>query len=428
MAFSQSFTGKGTISPLPQADKSAQQGLNAMIVAAEELKYKTYKSNRDEFLKNANIDPLFVLSDSARKTQMSMISEFNKKWGKRAQETNYNLSDEDRQNMLTEKNFITATAQDQLATMERFKQHRELVQKNPGKFDPIKFAEAADTYMQTGHYDKTIPDWQPIDFGAYVKQESEKIKGEYNENTIRDQYGQIQQETYNIPAGQEGKFIISQLGKNPQADADFWNKWGSADKEKYFKLADENKDNKFSPEEQQNAIALWATDTFGSQARVRQLSTPKNLPSARKSRASISPVEKVNTGKLITVKRYGTINYPNSYEFDGATIFRNVSTNGAIGVYGDYEEVLASGNVAGRLLLYNPDKDVFVFESVGSSESAETKGQTLIEVPAKNISDADNIKVEGGTIGELRKNKPAKGTTIKKKFNYATGKLEEVTE
>jgi hypothetical protein len=264
--------------------------------------------------------------------------------------------------------------------------------------------------MQTGHYDQTIPAWQPIDFGAYVKEQSAKIKGEYNQNTIRDQYGQIQQETYNLPAGEEGKFIISQLGKNPQADADFWDKWGKADKEKYFKLADANKDNKFSSEEQQNAIALWATDTFGSQARIRSLTAPKGQPKTTTPASAIPTAEKVRAGVAVQTIPYGNNTYTSSYKFDGTTIFRNVSTSGAKGIYGDYEEVLASGNVAGRLLLYNPEKDVFIFESVGSSESAETKGQTLIEVPASNVEDADKIKVANGTIGDLRKNKPTTTT------------------
>jgi hypothetical protein len=437
--FSQSFTGKNILSPLPQADKSAQQGLNAMIVAAEELKYKTYKSNRDEFLKNAAIDPLFVLSDSARKTQMDLHSKFIKKWAKRAQETNYNFTDEDRQNMLTEKNFIIATAQDQVATMEKFKQHQELVQKNPGKFDPVKFAQDADVYMQTGRYDKTLPDWQPIDFGGYLQEESKKVTGKWNEKTIRDQYGQIQQETYNMPAEQEGKFIISQLGKNPQADADFWNRWGEADKEKYFKLADENKDNKTSPEEGKNAIALWAKDTFGSQARVRQLTTPKNPPTATNQETlgqfgKYEPTEAKATRLGQTdYKNYHTFNYLKAPDIPAGVKVRILNPAGE-------KEITPNETLSVDITGYDEDRDEFTFIVKSNFQGLyydvnipilEKGKDWRIAVKRTDLPpEFSNLKISKGgkrvAVGEIGTSVATPITPKKKRYNPETGRWEEV--
>jgi hypothetical protein len=259
MAFGESFTGRGTATILPENKAlQAQQGLNATITKAEELRYTTFKQNEAEFLKNATIDPMFVLSDAARKYQMSLIDEFNKKWGKRAQQTNYNLSTQDKQNMLTDKNFIISQAQGQVAQMEMYKQHKDLVEKNPGKFDMTKFAEATKRYMETGIYDQTMPAYQPIDFGAYVNEQAQKLGFNLERKEVPVGYGMIATEAWNIPKGEEGKFIISQLGENPQADADFWNRWNAADKEYWF---EEGK------KQDKNPIQLWAEQEF---AGVRQ--------------------------------------------------------------------------------------------------------------------------------------------------------------
>ena len=285
MAFTQSFTGKGTAVKLPESGAlKAQQGLNQMVIAAEELRYKVYEKNRNEFLQNANIDPVFVLSDSARKYQFERINDFNKVWGKRAQETNYNFSDQDKLNMQTHKNLIMAEQQDQLQQYETWKQHRDLIQRDQGENLSIEeFSEATDEMMKGGRYDLTTPPLRPLDFGDYIESEARKLQAK-EEMTMRGiGGGKAIPEYYTLPAGEESRFIAAKLAENPRARKDFFNKWNETDKEKWFRLADENKDNQYSPEEKKNAMLLWAVDTYGKRARPLMRGTPSTIPGLRRS-------------------------------------------------------------------------------------------------------------------------------------------------
>jgi len=284
MAFTQSFTGKGTAVKLPESGAlKAQQGLNQMVIAAEELRYKVYEKNRNEFLQNANIDPVFVLSDSARKYQFERINDFNKVWGKRAQETNYNFSDQDKLNMQTHKNLIMAEQQDQLQQYETWKQHRDLIQRDQGENLSIEeFSEATDEMMKGGRYDLTTPPLRPLDFGDYIESEARKLQAK-EEMTMRGiGGGKAIPEYYTLPAGEESRFIAAKLAENPRARKDFFNKWNETDKEKWFRLADENKDNQYSPEEKKNAMLLWAVDTYGKRARPLMRGTPSTIPGLRR--------------------------------------------------------------------------------------------------------------------------------------------------
>ena len=418
MAFSNSFTGKESAVKLEGGGTQAQQGLNQMVIAAEELRYKVYEKNRNEFLQNANIDPVFVLSDSARKTQMGMITDFNKKWGKRAQETNYNFSEEDRQNMLTEKNYIVSTTQEQLATMDRFKQHRALVQQHPDKFDTVKFNEATDEYMKTGRYDQTVPAWQPIDFGAYARDKAQKQAFVFNEKEINIGKGMEATNAWNMPEGTEGRFLVGLLGNNPQADADFWNRWGKADKKYWFEQADRNKDNKFSPEEQKNAIALWAMNEF---ADVRMSKQTNKRSISGGGRVATNAAQSSNVGGAPTKiypgkqtpnqpKTYGDQEYSKtqSFSFGGNSVIYGIPTRGGKAINSIWtDEDMAKGSINGRLVLYDPVKKIFLIESTTSSESADQKSRTLLEIPEENILDFGNIPIEyignKTTIAEYKK-------------------------
>jgi len=233
------------------------------------------------------------------------------------------LTDDDRMNMQSEKNLIVSEQQEQKAQMDRFLQHQDLVNKNPDKFDPIKFAQARDEYMQTGRYDQTIPAWKPIDFGAYANDIAQKQQFVHDEGSIKDKYGMVSQESWNMPKGSEGKFLVGLLGKNPQADADFFERWDKADKESWFKQADANKDNKFSPEEQKNAIALWAMNEFGG-VRMSKQTTPKGVAGASTAgmsnlsafgkKTSYAPTEAKPT-------RLGQTDYPSYHTYNNLPVW-----------------------------------------------------------------------------------------------------------
>jgi len=401
MAFTQSFTGKGTASVLDNSTvMQSQKGLADTIKEIEDIKFKVYQKNRDEFLKNSNIDPEFIFSDSARKTVNGMISNFNEKYGKLARQYNYNLPDDVRMQMQTEKNLIIAEQQNQTAQYELWRQHRDLVSKNPGVFSQEEFSKATDDFMQYGKYNQTMPAYEPHDFGqalnkAYLEQKNKIPIG------MRPVGGGKQvEEYYTMDEGQYGGLIASVIASDPNARADLFKKI-EQNREAIFANADTNGDNVLDSGEKENAIIGWVKKQY---PRGVVSGTPVTIPGYGKSGSSSTA--KVYEGKSVPYKKYGSNEYTNSYEFDGSKIYRNVSTNGAKIIYGEDEDQLAAGNISGRLLLYNPDKDVLVFEAVGSSESADTKSTTLIEVPAGNIQGVDDIDITingvKGKVGEIR--------------------------
>jgi hypothetical protein len=278
--FSNSFMGKGTGIVLQGSGTQAQQGLNEMVLNAEKLRYDVYQKNRSEFLKNANIDPEFVLSDSARKTQMLLIEDFNKKWGKRAQETNYNLSQQDLLDMQTHKNLIISTQQDQLAKYELFKQHRAAVAQNPNRFDADKFNEAQDAYMQTGDYDLVMPPLKPIPPGSYIRGLSQKLEGVNPRQVIAGNQRGI--ETTPFATMEEAEnFVQESLLQNDQAmlgGLEEWSTLPQAEKDSWFAQADENSDKKYSQAEQQNAIMMWMKKRYAPEAMRPTVGGWKNIP------------------------------------------------------------------------------------------------------------------------------------------------------
>ena len=116
--FTQLYSGKGLSAPLPSDGGRATSRLSDFIVQAEEIKYKAFKENEQEFLKNSNIDPVFLVSTKNRDAQMDMLNAFNQKWAQKFKESGYNLSTEDKKALLTEKNFLLANQQDMQAKQD----------------------------------------------------------------------------------------------------------------------------------------------------------------------------------------------------------------------------------------------------------------------------------------------------------------------
>jgi hypothetical protein len=427
--FNTSFTGKNTGIELPssQGVQRAQEGLSQMVLDAEKLRYSVYERNRNEFLKNANIDPVFVLSDSARKYTQQRINDFNKTWGKRAQETNYNFSDEDRLNMQTHKNLIMAEQQDQLQQYELFKQHRDLVAKNPNRYDTEKFALSADEYMKTGRYDQTMPMLRSIPFGSFIREQASKVKGEYNAvQTVRgNQVAIATKNIQDIP-----KFIEQNLFVNDQATMGMLEDWDKEpDKSKWLIDADHN--NKIDPTEQKNGIVEWAKQFYAKDADVTSYSPWKSVKGTG-TKATSEPVEvagaqvKIFPGKRATNRTYGDQTYSDkSFGFGGNTMLYGIPTKGGKTLEGDYEDV-EKGSINGRLVLYDPIKHVFVMEVGAGSESADLKSRVLLEIPESNIQDYQNIplQLEDGsniTVDAYRKPSAetmATPTVVKKKTLY----------
>jgi hypothetical protein len=319
---------------------------------------------------------------------------------------------EEKTQMASEKALLQSWQQGQLEQMGQWKQIDNIVKQNPLKYDVDEWAQATADYMQTGVFNASVPPIkaQSIDLAL----ENNQISGTgYN---VRKPVGTgIEEVTYSASEPEAREFVRSVALNNEAYLKDLVKQFQGLDPQTKLQYLDTDKNGVISKQEGQdtNPIIRWAQDTKWQKA-VKV--TPHPWKRTTTSGTGTSETAKAKAQKVTGVftpnVTYGTINYTNSYKFPGSEVKRNIPTQNAKGIYGDYEDALASGNVAGRLLLYNPERDVLVFETVGSSESADTKGTTLVEIPASNLTDIDTLPIVingvSGTVGELRAREQAK--------------------
>jgi hypothetical protein len=266
--------------------------------------------------------------------------------------------------------------------------------------------------MNEGRYNQTTPAYEPHDFGQVLNKAYMDEKNKIAIGMKGVGGGRQVEQYYTMDEKKYGGLIANIIATNPNARADILKKI-EQNKDEVFADADANGDKVLDSGEKENAIVNWIKKKY---PRGVVEGTPVTIPGY--GRSGSSSTAKTYEGRAVQSKKYGANEYNNSYEFDGSKVYRNVSTNGAKIIYGEDEDQLEAGNISGRLLLYNPDKDVLVFEAVGSSESADTKSTTLIEVPASNIQGVDDldITINGakGKVGEIRayKNRATQTPTI----------------
>lgn len=432
--FSSSFTGKGVTSRLSDNTQESYSGLADSIKEIEKIRYETFQKNRAEFLKNANVDPAFVLSNAARETQMKLIDNFNKKYGKLAQQKNYNLSTEDRLNMQTERNLIEAVKNEQLGQYELFKQHRDLVAKNPNRYDLDKFNEATDSYLNSGRYDQTMPALKSLPFGLFIREQAKKMAGEYNPMRVVSG-NQVAVATRNIQ--DIGKFIEDNMFVNDQATLGMLEDWDrQTPQEKAKWLEDVDKSGTIDQAEQENGIIKWAKQFYAKDAEVVSYSPWKNIDAGRSGGNAAVRLGGMDIKLTPGVQRngdvtYGNVIYSRPYSFGSSQALVNVPIAGAKKHRGTIttKMVTDKGSIRGQLLEYDPDRDVLVVRSIASNNALGLDSQDVVEVPATNLEGIDNIPImigdRQGTVGELRKQAQVKPqATGKRKFNPVTGKFE----
>jgi hypothetical protein len=394
--FSSSFTGKGVTSRLSDNTQESYSGLADSIKEIEKIRYETFQKNRAEFLKNANVDPAFVLSNAARETQMKLIDNFNKKYGKLAQQKNYNLSTEDRLNMQTERNLIEAVKNEQLGQYELFKQHRDLVAKNPNRYDLDKFSEATDKYLESGRYDQTMPALKSLPFGLFIREQAKKMAGEYNPMRVVSG-NQVAVATRNIQ--DIGKFIEDNMFVNDQATLGMLEDWDrQTPQEKAKWLEDVDKSGTIDQAEQENGIIKWAKQFYAKDAEVISYSPWKNIDTGgmteaqkAKERAKIG-VQDPSVPKTFGPEDNKRTYSPKSFHFEGGAI-KDVSTNGGVALDKYGADDISAGAVDAELVLYDPVKKVFLIKSLKPSVSTGQPSNALIEIPEGNVRNFGSIPV-----------------------------------
>jgi hypothetical protein len=280
MAFGESFTGKGVATVLPPNKAlEAQQGLNATVLQAEELKYKVYKENRDEFLKNMKIDPAFVISKADREYIARRIDQFNHKWSATLQKRNNVFTTQDRMDIQTDHDLIEVEKQEKMAQYELWKTHRDMMNKDMGaNLSAESFVQLTDKMMSGGGYNATVYDLlKPADFGKAVYDIAVKIPNKIpalNEKGIamRSIGGGQQVEDYYTTTEEEAKGILAMVfADNPRARKDALQKWNVEDKAKY----DYNINN-------------WLWDKYNTRARPMLTGTRVTIPGQSKKTSAFN--------------------------------------------------------------------------------------------------------------------------------------------
>ena len=382
--FSQSFTGRGTAVILPESGAlKTQEGLSKMVLDAEKLRYEVYQKNRSEFLKNARIDPMFILSKSAKEYVGGLIKNFNDTYGKKAQESNYNLSFQDQMDMQTAHDFIESEKSGVLADQDLIKQQKAVVDKDMGmNLNSDEFIKAYEDYLSGDKktWDYTLDSFlKPLDFGAYARDMAQKQEFVFDERKVDLGGGSWAMESYNMPDKTQGRFLIGLLGTNPRADKDFWNRWSKADKEHYFQLADANKDNQTSSEEEKNAIALWASEEFAD-VRMSKQGAPKNPPRAATTGFNPKLPVSATNNKNDLYDMQEALSLPTKYGVAKLPDYMPISTKNPTPIFltiSDYysfdeqgrtsiEKFDEAQSVSVEVLGYSPGRDMLIIKATSS--------------------------------------------------------------
>jgi hypothetical protein len=444
MAFSNSFTGKGTGVLIPSGEglQRAQENMSNMMISAEKLKLETFQKNQAEFLKNASIDPVFVLSESARELQGKMLDKFNTDWGKTMKDRGGTLSTDDKMQMAKEKNYILMEQQKMAGDMQRAMQDRDVVSKDiQGNLDREDFDKRWNNFIKTGTYDTSPLLPKEIDPDEYFNRTANKVNGTPSNVTVTKTIGGIPvKETYQSSGSeQEGRERVkATLLGNDRIARGYIKKFHelkTSDPATYKKYLDTNNNGVISPTEEgaTNPILQWAQDNYWHKALDVKLSQPTKIASGKTATAGISVGG--TAFKTPGIQRegqlqYGDEKYIRPYSFGGQKL-NNIPTQGGTLISSDgTSEKLENGTMEGNLLHYDAGKDVLLFSNASATNNPAMKSNDIVEVPASNLVDVDNLPIKigdrMGTVGELRKGKTQKTTTTapKKRFNVVTGKFE----
>ena len=378
--FSTLYSGKGLSAPLPSDGGKATSRLSDFIVKAEEIKYKAFRENEQEFLKNSNIDPVFLISTKNRDAQMDMLNAFNQKWAQKFKESGYNLSTEDKKALLTEKNFLLANQQDMQAKQDLWLQHRNMIMQDQGRtLDMDEWSKFDEVYRRTGEYPLVAPPVRAKDFAGYLRTKSQGIKNQAYLNQIPSKYGYFEEEVWNVAPGKEEAEIDSAvMDADPAATKGLLRDWEKVDvteKQKIIQEADTLG---------KNPISLWASrNPAYKEAIVTKDKTGRRIPTVSGGGANANlptladfgkPSSKYTPQAASDVGVIGQTPYRTFHKFDTVNSI-DLPTGVRYRVLnpsGEKEEVAKGIIITGDLVGYDEERDEFVFIATKDFKGLDT--------------------------------------------------------
>lgn len=385
--FTQLYSGKGLSAPLPSDGGRATSRLSDFIVQAEEIKYKAFRENEQEFLKNSNIDPVFLISTKNRDAQMDMLNAFNQKWAQKFKESGYNLSTEDKKALLTEKNFLLANQQDMQAKQDLWLQHRNMIMQNPNKFDAEEWATHDANYRVSGEYDLVAPPIKARSLDMALEENpinSAAIPGEDIQETRSGIKG-VRAVTYGGTEEQGRKRVADMILSDEAYAKDVSKQFMSLDEATKLQYLDADKNGAISPEERKNfnPIIKWAQDTKWQKGVKQSLSqwraTPGQTggganaglptladfgkPSSKYTPQAASDVGVIGQTPYRTFHKFDTVN---SIDLPTGVRYRVLNPSG------EKEEVAKGIIITGDLVGYDEERDEFVFIATKDFKGLDT--------------------------------------------------------
>ena len=427
------YTGReaGSLLPKFSGEKLAesQEKMFQTVLETEKFKYGERKKEEAEFLKNIYIKPEYIISTAARTKMANDLQAFSDKWYKINKQYKGIMPFEQKVQMQNERALLESTQNDLLQNMGQWKVLNEAVVKDGGvNYDEQEWQQITSEFMRTGQMPVTSPPIKGYDFASYLRGESKKITTEYPAKPMTSDKG-IWRGTTNIQEDAINNFIKDSALKDPRAIKGLAQEFVSLPIEtKRIYLEDLNRDRVLDDKDiDDNAIIRWAIQNPKfREAAVNRQGTWTNVPRPRADTSvgatRIGGVDiKMSPGVQTTSPNQRTVGVYDekekktvprvyskyTYVFNQNLTLQNIKTVGSSVLYGSWTGEGEPGSVNAKLILYDPQKKVFVVETTTGSESLDLSSRVVLEIPRENITDYERIPLELGgsklTVGESDK-------------------------
>lgn len=431
-SFDTIYTGKGLAPSFPSDGGKAMSRLSDLIIKIEEVKYNAFQKNKDWYLKQIDVDPAVLISagaQTAQKEALDVYSQAGRDMLKRVGGDFSKLSADEQTTLITAKNVLTSKQNELLAMQKMWEEEDTLVKKNPVDFDEEEHALKTIKFATEGNFDYNSLPYRPLS----IADELIKIKGKIGATksiTAPIPGNTAFQQTIETTGTREelAPIIVDSVFRNPRIKKDMLNKWNAlpqVEKDGYLETDNkpgiseaERRAGETPTQDRENPILKFYIDENYKYGVLENPGTPQRIATTTtvvKGAPTKVAGATVNIfpGERAMGRTYGGNVYSNdSFSFGGNTTLYGIPTAGAKLLTGSWTDNVDPGSVNGRLVLYDPQKRVFLIETSSASGSAETATKVLLEVPESSISNAENVPIiidgKQTTIGDYLKNTPVK--------------------
>ena len=196
---------------------AAQQRMNNLILGADKMVYDSFKENEKRFADMTDVDLETYLSTASANAQSKMVEDYNKIATDivRKRKGFQNLTPEDWQELNLGRKVLEGKQKQMIANQERYMTDREMVQRNPDKYDMDKWNQQfATEYLQSGQYPEAPLPIKAKDVSNALMLASQKINREYSPTPIEKTEGGIRYrntQTTNLLPEEVDDFIIGNI-------------------------------------------------------------------------------------------------------------------------------------------------------------------------------------------------------------------------